>query len=322
MNGVFSEWQPRYAEKGIATFPVGADKNPLTQGYLRTGLGGSKKLAKKFSDASALGLGPGHRSGTTVVDIDTHSKALLADVQERYGQSPFIVQTPGGYHLWYQSRGERRRIRPDPDQPIDILGSGGFVIAPPSKVAKGEYKIIQGTLDDLDRLPPLHRVLDDLRAGPIPQGRRDRTIFKNLLCEARHCDDFESLLDVARSMNMDCVPQMRDAQVIKIATSVWNLETSGNNWVGRRARASTDRDELLSLSHDPGAVMLLLLLRVSHPPQFDVPFAIDQLKTAELLGWSREMLRARISTLLRACRIARVHYGKGTNDPHLYRLKH
>jgi hypothetical protein len=38
----FKEWQPRYAEKGIATFPVGADKKPLATGYLRTGLGAAR----------------------------------------------------------------------------------------------------------------------------------------------------------------------------------------------------------------------------------------------------------------------------------------
>jgi hypothetical protein len=69
---------------------------------------------------------------------------------------------------------------------------------------------------------------------------------------------------------------MTDAQVIKIAKSAWGFEISGNNWVGRKARASTDREEILALSHDPAAAMLLMLLRVSHPPQNDGPFAIDQ----------------------------------------------
>jgi hypothetical protein len=54
-------------------------------------------------------------------------------------------------------RGERRQIRPDPDVPIDILG-GGYVVAPPSKVAKGDYEFLQGSLDDRDRLPALQNV--------------------------------------------------------------------------------------------------------------------------------------------------------------------
>jgi hypothetical protein len=34
---IFREWQPVYAERGIATFPVGDDKRPCTKGYLRLG---------------------------------------------------------------------------------------------------------------------------------------------------------------------------------------------------------------------------------------------------------------------------------------------
>src|SRR5262245_10936862 len=121
---IFSQWQPLYAEKGIATFPVGDDKKPRTKGYLRTGLSGSKKLADKFSDANAFGFLPGQSSGVTILDIDSHNEAVLADAQRLYGPSPIIVRTGGGYHAWYKHRGERRLIRPDRDKPIDILGSG------------------------------------------------------------------------------------------------------------------------------------------------------------------------------------------------------
>jgi hypothetical protein len=50
MSGVFSKWQPKYAARGIATFPVaieGKDKRPMNKGYQRTGLRGSAELAKR-----------------------------------------------------------------------------------------------------------------------------------------------------------------------------------------------------------------------------------------------------------------------------------
>ena len=54
----------------------------------------------------------------------------------------------------------------------------------------------------------------------------------------KYCDDFDSLLDRARSINMDgCEPPMSDAQIIRKAKQVWKLETTGE-WVGRKARAS------------------------------------------------------------------------------------
>jgi hypothetical protein len=103
------------------------------------------------------------------------------------------------------------------------------------------------------------------------------------------------------------------------AKQAWGYEVAGNNWVGRKARASTDRDEILALSHAPAAAMLLNLLRVSHPKP-GARFAIDQVQTARLLGWSREKLRSAIDVLLDAGRLDRVRLG-ARGDPHLYQLR-
>ena len=97
---------------------------------------------------------------------------------------------------------------------------------------------------------------------------------------------------------MGCTPQLSDAEVVSITKSVWGYEIAGNNWVGRKARASTDREELLSLSRFPPGAHLLMLLRVSHPKLGDC-FAIDQTKTAELLQWERNTIRTAIRFLLK-----------------------
>ena len=319
MSGVFRKWQGEYAKRGIPTFPVNDNKKPATMAYNKVGLKGSAELAEKFTEANALGLMLGPRSGLTVLDIDTRDELVLVDALRTHGDSHLKVQSAGGFHVYYAHRGEGRFIRPDPEKPIDILGNG-FIVAPPSQVAKGEYRIIEGTLDDLLSLPPLHSVLDSLWRGPIPDGVRNNTVFRRLLRQVSHCDDFDSLLDVARTLNMDCIPPMEDASVLNTAKKVWQYETTGNNWVGRKARASTDREEILFLSRDPHAAHLLNLLRVSHP-KHDDRFAIDQIKTAELLGWDRGTVAGRIRTLINANRLERVHYGKGKGDPHLYKLK-
>ena len=67
--GAFVEWQPRYAEVGIATFPVNG-KTPAIRGYLRVKPGGSLKLVERFPSASAFGLAL-KPSGIAVVDVDT-----------------------------------------------------------------------------------------------------------------------------------------------------------------------------------------------------------------------------------------------------------
>ena len=170
-KGVFSEWQPLYAQRRIATFPVDADKKPAIRRWNQITLGGSARLAERFDAADAFGFQLGPKSRITALDIDSQDEAILADALTHHGKTPFIVRTGGGYHAYYSYAGERRLIRPYSEKPVDILG-GGFVVARPSVSHKGTYQIIAGTLDDLANLPPIHVVLDDLRAeARIPEGK-------------------------------------------------------------------------------------------------------------------------------------------------------
>ena len=151
--GIFAEWQPRYAEVAVPSFPV-LGKTPAINGYLKVGLKGSHALATKFTEADAFGI-PLARAGITVLDVDTPDERVLADAMSKHGPSPFIVRSgSGNWQAWYRNGGEGRRIRPDPSVPVDILGAG-YVVAPPSKAAKGACQIIQGSLDDLPDLPPI-----------------------------------------------------------------------------------------------------------------------------------------------------------------------
>ena len=96
MSGIFSRWQPRYAEHGIATFPVTAEKTPATKGYLRTGIRGSSELARKFRDANAFGFACGPHNKVTLADIDTKSERALSDALSTYGNTPIITRTASG----------------------------------------------------------------------------------------------------------------------------------------------------------------------------------------------------------------------------------
>lgn len=158
---IFARWQPQYAAAGLATFPVTSEKSPAVSNYLRIGLPASLKLAGKFSEAEAFGFALGAKSGLTILDIDTPDEKVLEDALVQHGQTPVIVRSgSGNFQAWYRHNGERRRIRPDPTRPIDILGNG-FVVAPPSRVSKGRYGFIRGSLDDLSDLP----VMENQSAG-------------------------------------------------------------------------------------------------------------------------------------------------------------
>src|ERR1041384_2567634 len=87
-EGIFAKWQPHYAEKQIATFPVGHDKKPQIRRWNKVGLSGSGKLAQRFTRANALGFQPGPRSRVTVLDIDTHDDAILSEALREHGETP------------------------------------------------------------------------------------------------------------------------------------------------------------------------------------------------------------------------------------------
>ena len=77
MSGVFAEWQPRYAEHGVATFPV-ENKIPRVRSWQKLGLNGSSQLAMKFPDADAFGFQCGARNRITLIDIDSDDVNVVA----------------------------------------------------------------------------------------------------------------------------------------------------------------------------------------------------------------------------------------------------
>ena len=92
----FFEWQPIYAERGIALIPCGLDKVPLVKNPQRFGRDASAELANKFSDARAFGYYCGRSNGITVLDVDTTDELILGDAMSRHGQAPIVVRTGSG----------------------------------------------------------------------------------------------------------------------------------------------------------------------------------------------------------------------------------
>ncbi|MAQ30374.1 MAG: hypothetical protein CL950_10435 [Erythrobacter sp.] len=168
----FGEWQPRYEEAGIATFPV-RDKKPAVQGYLKAGLRASRQFAGRFAAEEAFGFAC-KRNNICVLDVDTPSEKTLCDALAKFGPTPIIVRSgSGNWQAWYRRNGERRSVRPDPTQPIDILGDG-FVVAPPSLGGKGRYELITGSLADIPNLPAMRRPVAENPTQGTPEADTDR----------------------------------------------------------------------------------------------------------------------------------------------------
>jgi Bifunctional DNA primase/polymerase, N-terminal/Primase C terminal 1 (PriCT-1) len=322
--GLFSRRQPQYAAHNIATFPVlitEEAKRPAVTNYGKVGLPGSAELASKrqFEDANAFGFMTGPRSKITVLDVDTTDETILANALDQHGQSPLVVRSGSGkFHAYYRHNGERRKIRPWRGLAIDLLGTGGFVVAPPSEVAKGSYSFIQGTLDDLDQLPALRNLdLPQPKQPSAIDGERNNKLWHHCMGAARHVENFDELLDVARTFNDDCLPPLDDSEVIKAAQSAWRKTERGENWVGLGGVVPvlfTTMDQVLSLGES--AVFLFMHLQRHHSDRktFCVANAM-----ADRLGWGLAKFRAARRQLVEAgvLRVVRPG-GRAQHDPSIY----
>ena len=287
-GGLFRRFQPRYAAFRIATFPVDAvRKRPCVRGYLKIGSTISAQLAFKFPDADALGFVCGTRSRIVVLDVDTADETLLADALARHGPTPFVVRTASGkFHAYYRHAGEARRIRPLPALPIDILG-GGFVIAPPSKSPRGQYQIVEGTLDDLDRLPSMRAAPAAAPTpDPVPEGRRNVSLYRACRRAAEQCHDENALVAFAIAWNREnCIPSDQHGTVIRTAASAWKRELA--------ARSCTAQADLVTALARQGEHILALYAVLRAHNRIGNTFNVaDGLGVA--IGWNhKRFVRAR-----------------------------
>jgi Bifunctional DNA primase/polymerase, N-terminal len=127
--GVFAVNQPIYAERNIPTFPLSDNKIPAISNYQKVGLRASSTLALNHrfrSSANGFGFMTNARTRISVLDVDTTDERVLADALGRHGSTPLVACTASGkFHAYYRHNGERRKIRPFKDLPIDLLGNRG-----------------------------------------------------------------------------------------------------------------------------------------------------------------------------------------------------
>jgi hypothetical protein len=291
-RATFAQMQPAYAAHGIALIPCEfGRKKPLVKHPQLFGCRGSTQIAAKpeFASATAFGFWAGPRNRITILDVDSTDERVLRDALDRHGSTPLIVRTGSRkFHAPYRHNGEKRSIRPWKAQglPIDVLGAG-LSIAPPSVAANGTYEIIQGRLDDLGRLPTmggldaaLYRPAacsfvsapsPSVSPGPKPWAEmrkgdgRNNELFRQLMRDAHHCDNFDRLLDRARTLNGELGEPMSDTRVVDTAGSVWKYTTEGRNHFGQRG-AWLPEGDVDAFEDDAVAGWLLVWLKRHNGP--------------------------------------------------------
>jgi hypothetical protein len=305
MIGVFSKWQPRYAEHGIPTFPLdGENKKPRVTNFSKMGLPASCRMAEKPRLAAASGIGfmAGPRNKITVLDIDVADERVAADAFARHGEPAIIVRTPSRkFHGWYRHFGERRIIDAWRNEypKHDLLGAG-IVIAPPTQRGDSSYEFIKGSLEDLDRLQPMEGVASSLRgnsSSATPQigraptaeiGARNNSLYRACMRQAHGCTSFDDQLAFARETNASYSPPLEEMEVMNVAKSAWDYTERGQNRFGQHG-AWFPVDEVAAMLPYQDGFVLLAFLRAQEGPQ--ATFMIAN-ALAEKFGWPRQRLAA------------------------------
>ena len=304
----------------IATIPVDAErKAPTVKRPERFGVRGSAELVHRFPKANAIGLIAGKRNRITVVDIDTDDECVLADALNRHGLAPFIVRTAsGGFHTYYGHNGERRRIRPFPGLPIDVIGAG-LIVVPPSKTQRGTYEIIEGKLDDLKSFPPMRHAVTDIQRAQVREGGRNNALWEHCMRQAHYCDFFDALLDVARTFNDQTNrPPLHDAEVVKIAGSAWGYTERGENRFGHHGAffETCEINEYVTGGRAMQDVLVLVsYLRANNRPKREFWIANG---LADQFGWPLRRLQAARNRLIGLGRVELLRKA-ATGAPAVYR---
>jgi hypothetical protein len=304
--GIFAQAQPEYAAHGVATFPVNvsdAGKVPAVRGFQRVGLAASRILSERFPHANALAFMAGSRSKLTILDIDSRDERELAGALDRHGASPLVIGTAHGFHAYYRHNGEARRIRPDRALPVDVLG-GGPVVAAPSQIGTGTgYRIIQGSLDDLDRLPTLRYTCGNtdaagtgwksLRRG---DGRND-DLYRHLMRAALSSPNADALAAEAIERAKGYADPIEPEEALRTAASAWRATAEGRNRFGRHG-AFVAPEEAADLIAAPCALAMLTYLRANNAPGRTFLVANGLLDAGSFKSWSRRDFKSARQTLI------------------------
>lgn len=346
--GVYGEWQPVYAEAGLVSFPVDSErKKPAVGNWLTAGAKASATWATRpaLAEANGLGLACGKRNGLTVLDIDEPCENLLADAFAKFGSSPVVIRTASGkFHAWYKHCGEKRQLKGVIEgRKVDLLGAGGMAIAPPTRSAKGAYEFIQGGLSDLGSLPvlcnlptvpPIDRSPKILEPGVVgsdfvvPHGMRNDNLFKLCLRKARSVADGDALRAFAMGVNQsgDWEPLPME-EVLRTATSAWEKQATGKNWVGSGARIVQTVSEFDRVffppngKPDPVAADAHFLLSTLRRLHFDRATFVCANEMHKRCGWSlRRFRNARRFLEDKGCLLLVSPYSAQDNSPAVYRF--
>ena len=228
--------------RGWAVFPVTGKIPATSNGVLDAST--EERLAAIWFERHpdrGLALATGEPSGAWVLDLDgPEAVQRFVDLQNEHGTvgKGVASQTARGYHLFFRmpTDGDVRNSAGKVAEGIDVRGTGGYVVLPPSPHPKGRpYKWADGRgpnetqptdappwLLDLVRSPSNGR---QGPADPIPErimeGGRNETLTSLAGSLRRRGASRAAILAAIQAENeARCVPALPDDELKQIADSV------------------------------------------------------------------------------------------------------
>lgn len=238
----------KYAEMGLAVFPVRPNKSPYTPHGCKdakTDLRAIKHWWSKWPDAN-IGIATGSKSGgIVVIDIDidenkgVYGDESLKEWEAEHGELPETwraITGRGGYHYYYRSDETIKNatgIYPG----VDVRGEGGYVIAPPSIHSNGNSYQWELDPDEVDLHFADQQVMEFINGVTqephkekfklperIKKGERNDTLYRyGCSLQARGYSDDE-IFEKLESANTLCDIPLKDNELTTIYNSVLEKE--------------------------------------------------------------------------------------------------
>lgn len=221
---------------GWHLFPVEpAGKKPLLKAWQKQATSMPETLRKWWAEwpSAGIGLATGEASGVWVLDVDCgpgkEGEKTMVAIQEAGGSLPVTVEGltgGGGRHLFFSGPPWPKNSAGKIGQNLDVRGSGGYVVLPPSRHPSGQtYEWELSSRPDTVKVARAPAWLAALATGKPPpktvaKGARNETLFK-LACQLRRQGaNLETLRRDLLELNAEiCSPPLDNPEVLAIAAS-------------------------------------------------------------------------------------------------------
>lgn len=249
-----------YARKGLAVFPITPRQKfpPLIEEWQNLATTDESQICKWWKQwpKANIGVATGEKSGSIfVVDVDNKNghegSEFIREWEEGYGDFPeetWRALTPnGGYHLYFRDS-QNTDVRNTTDagtegSGVDIRGTGGYVIVPPSVIGNRAYEWELGPMDNYtvaDANDSVYALLAarglECRAQQqresgfqvpqvIPEGSRNATMFKLASSlQARGMSNEAVMIAVMAENQNRCSPPLSEREIQTLVNSALRYE--------------------------------------------------------------------------------------------------